>query len=79
MLNHWAALIRPLETGFLEVDNGAGERKALLAVMPEASASHRAGDRFGRAGPRANKRRPKPRRHLDEPRAEARKRLMGMA
>jgi transposase len=25
-LNHWAALIRPLEAGFLELDNGASER-----------------------------------------------------
>jgi hypothetical protein len=25
-LNHWNALIRPLEAGFLEIDNGASER-----------------------------------------------------
>ncbi len=25
-LNHWAALLRPLEAGFLEIDNGASER-----------------------------------------------------
>jgi transposase len=25
-LNHWAALIRPLEAGFLEIDNGGSER-----------------------------------------------------
>jgi transposase len=25
-LNHWCALIRPLEAGFLEIDNGASER-----------------------------------------------------
>jgi transposase len=25
-LNHWTALIRPLEAGFLEIDNGASER-----------------------------------------------------
>jgi transposase len=25
-LNHWAALIRPLDAGFLEIDNGASER-----------------------------------------------------
>src|SRR6266436_762737 len=25
-LNHWAALVRPLEAGFLELDNGACER-----------------------------------------------------
>jgi hypothetical protein len=33
-------------------------------------------DRFGRAEPRANKRRPKPQRYLMEPRSEARKRLL---
>jgi transposase len=25
-LNHWSALVRPWEAGFLEIDNGAGER-----------------------------------------------------
>jgi len=25
-LNHWDALVRPLEAGFLEIDNGASER-----------------------------------------------------
>ena len=25
-LNHWDALIRPLDAGFLEIDNGASER-----------------------------------------------------
>ena len=55
-----------------------GERAALMAAMLKAIASHRVGDRFGRAEPRANKRRPKPQRYLKEPRAEARKRLMGM-
>ncbi len=55
-----------------------GEREVLLAAMLEAIASHRVGDRFGRAEPRANKRRPKPQRFLNEPRAVARKRLMGM-
>ncbi len=32
-LNHWSALIRPLEAGFLEIDNGASER-ALKPVAP---------------------------------------------
>ena len=54
-------------------------REKLMATMLEAIASHRVGDRFGRVEPRANKRRPKPQRYLNEPRAEARKRLMGMA
>jgi hypothetical protein len=31
-LNHWAALIRPLEAGFLEIDNGESER----AIKPVA-------------------------------------------
>jgi hypothetical protein len=31
-LNHWAALARPLEAGFLELDNGAAER----AIKPVA-------------------------------------------
>lgn len=31
-LNHWAALIRPWEAGFLEIDNGASER----AIKPVA-------------------------------------------
>ncbi len=52
-------------------------RGVLLKEMLEAIASHRVGDRFGRVEPRANKRRPKPQRYLNEPRKEARKRLMG--
>jgi hypothetical protein len=55
------------------------EREGLIATMLKAIASHRVGDRFGRVEPRANKRRPKPQRYLNEPRAEARKRLMGKA
>jgi hypothetical protein len=55
----------------------AGEREGLMRTMLKAIASHRVGDRFGRVEPRANKRRPKPERYLNEPRAEARKRLMG--
>jgi hypothetical protein len=54
-------------------------REVLMATMLEAVASHRVGDRFGRVEPRANKRRPKPQRFLNTPRAEARKQLMGMA
>lgn len=52
------------------------ERSTLIEVMLEAIASHRVRDRFGRAEPRANKRRPKPQRFLNEPRKEARKRLL---
>ena len=52
-------------------------RGLLLMEMLKAIASHRVGDRFGRVEPRANKRRPKPQRYLNEPRKEARKRLMG--
>lgn len=55
------------------------EREVLMATMLKAIASHRVGDRFGRVEPRANKRRPKPQRFLNEPRSHARKRLMGMA
>jgi hypothetical protein len=51
-------------------------REPLLEAMLKAIASHRVGDRFGRVEPRANKRRPKPQRYLNEPRKEARKRLM---
>ncbi len=32
-LNHWRALIRPWQAGFLEIDNGAGER-ALKRAAP---------------------------------------------
>jgi hypothetical protein len=51
----------------------------LWNVMLRAIASHRVGDRFGRVEPRANKRRPKPQRFLNEPRRRARKRLMKTA
>jgi len=54
-----------------------GERSELMATMLEAVASHEVGDRFGRVEPRANKRRPKAQQFLTEPRAKARKRLMG--
>jgi hypothetical protein len=51
-------------------------RESLIEAMLKAIASHRVGDRFGRVEPRANKRRPKPQRYLNEPRKEARKRLL---
>ncbi len=54
-------------------------RGALVGTMLQAIASHVVGDRFGRAEPRANKRRPKPQRYRKEPRAEVRKRLMQRA
>lgn len=54
-------------------------RAALVDVMLSAIASHRVGDRPNRVEPRANKRRPKPQRYLNEPRAQARKRLMAKA
>jgi Transposase DDE domain len=52
------------------------ERSRLLREMLKAIASHEVADRFGRVEPRANKRRPKPQRFLNEPRREARKRLL---
>ncbi len=55
------------------------ERSGLIGVMLEAIASHRVRDRFGRVEPRANKRRPKPQRYLNECRREARKRLLANA
>jgi hypothetical protein len=53
-----------------------GEREHLIGEMLKAIASHRVGNRFGRAEPRANKRRPKPQKYLMEPRRQARKRLL---
>jgi hypothetical protein len=55
------------------------DREVLLKTMLAAIASHRVGDRFGRVEPRANKRRPKAQRYLNEPRADARKRLLEAA
>jgi Transposase DDE domain len=52
------------------------ERARLLREMLKAIASHEVADRFGRVEPRANKRRPKPQRFLNEPRKVARKRLL---
>lgn len=57
-------------------DAAPGLRGRLVEVMLEAIASHRVGDRPNRVEPRANKRRPRPQRYLNEPRAQARKRLM---
>ena len=54
-------------------------REHLVTVMLESIASHEVGDRFGRAEPRANKRRPKAQDYLMEPRREARKRLSNAA
>jgi len=64
-------------TAFQDVLRGAtpGERGQLVTAMLEAIASHPVGDRFGRVEPRANKRRPKPQRFLNEPRQHARNRL----
>jgi hypothetical protein len=55
------------------------ERGPLVAAMLKAIAGHRVGDRPGRVEPRATKRRPKKLRYLNEPRREARKRLMANA
>jgi hypothetical protein len=55
------------------------ERERLVAAMLKAIAGHRVGDRPGRVEPRATKRRPKKLRYLNEPRREARKRLMANA
>jgi hypothetical protein len=51
----------------------------LMAMMLEAIAGHRVGDRPGRAEPRANKRRPKPQRFLNERGRLATKRLLANA
>ncbi len=48
------------------------DRARLIEVMLTAIAYHRAGDRPGRWGPRARKRRPKPGTRLTQPRATAR-------
>jgi hypothetical protein len=61
------------------VGASAEERERLVAAMLKAIAGHRVGDRPGRAEPRANKRRPKKQRYLNEPRREARKRLVANA
>jgi len=55
------------------------QRAGLVALMLQAIASHRVRDRPNRVEPRANKRRPKPQRYLNEPRHQARKRLMNKA
>jgi hypothetical protein len=52
------------------------EREHLIGEMLKAIAHHDVGDRPSRAEPRANKRRPKPMRYLNEPRKQVRKRLM---
>jgi hypothetical protein len=55
------------------------ERRRLWKELLTAIVGHRVGDRPGRVEPRANKRRPKPTRFLDEPRRDARNRLLGAA
>jgi hypothetical protein len=66
---------------FEESIRGAGpsRRSELLEERLRAIASHRVGDRPGRAEPRAKKRRPKPHRLLTVPRREARKLLLQKA
>lgn len=61
------------------IEASPAERERLVAVMLKAIAGHRVGDRPGRVEPRATKRRPKKLRYLNEPRREARKRLMSKA
>jgi hypothetical protein len=56
-----------------------GVRRTLLRVLIRTIASQRVGDRPGRVEPRAVKRRPKPHALLQEPRKEARKRLLKTA
>jgi hypothetical protein len=53
----------------------AAQRARLWEEMLKAIASHHVGDRPGRVEPRANKRRPKKQRYLNEPRHAARNRL----
>jgi hypothetical protein len=55
------------------------EREHLVKELLKAISGHGVGDRFGRVEPRANKRRPKQQRYLNEPRKEARKRLMAQS
>jgi len=55
------------------------DRELLLQAMLRAIAHHEVGDRFGRVEPRVNKRRPKAKRFLKEPRRKARKRLLDAA
>jgi Transposase DDE domain len=61
------------------VEASPAERERLVAAMLKAIAGHRVGDRPGRVEPRATKRRPKKLRYLNEPRRDARKRLVGNA
>jgi hypothetical protein len=55
------------------------DRERLVREMLKTISRHKVGDRFGRVEPRANKRRPKPQRYLNESRYQARKRLMQAA
>jgi hypothetical protein len=54
-------------------------RDEVLKTMLKAIASHRVGNRPGRTEPRSNKRRKKTKSYLNEPRSEARKRIMRKA
>jgi hypothetical protein len=51
-LNHWNALIRPLDAGFLEIDNGASER----ALKPVALGRKNSYDRLSRPGAQRDRR-----------------------
>src|SRR4051812_32025375 len=53
-----------------------GDLEHLLGELHEAIARHSICDRFGRAEPRANKRRHKPQKFLTMPRCQARIRLL---
>jgi Transposase DDE domain len=55
------------------------DRELLLQAMLRAIAQHEVGHRFGRVEPRLNKRRPKGKHFLTEPRCQARKRLLDAA
>ena len=46
-LNHWGALIRPLEAGFLEIDNGASERALKPVALGRKNGVHPAEARAG--------------------------------
>ena len=47
-LNHWAALIRPLEAGFLEIDNGASERSMKPIALGRKNWSFAGNDEGGK-------------------------------
>ena len=53
-LNHWAALERPLDAGFLELDNGASERAMKPVALGRKNWLFAGSDRGGRDGGRAD-------------------------